>query len=91
MQHYVVPAVYFAKLMAAIDASNNLKQASPVSKDVLDKGFTPLENLMPIAVGRNMAILLMAVLQLIVSIVLMKNIAQALGAENQLYGLSRMV
>ena len=92
LQHYVALGFYVAKLATAIDSSNTLKNGSPSSGDMVSKGFEPLQRmLVNHAVPRGVAVLFMCVLQLIISIVMVKNIAQALGAENQLYGLSRLV
>lgn len=83
---------WLGKKIAGIAGSLAAYGFGPDSKEVLEKGFDPIANhIMPIVIERNIRVILMAIFQLVASIVMAKNIAQALGAEGQLYGLSKMV
>jgi len=84
--------VWAAKFLTTATNSVTLWLGSPTADDVINKAFNPIvDNILPTAVARNLAVLFMAVIELVCSILMVKSIAQVLGAENQLYGLSRMV
>jgi hypothetical protein len=85
-------AVWLFKNLYNLGSSIYLYSIAPSGDDVINNAFTPLvDKILPIVLYRNLSVLLMVVIDLICSIVLMKNIAQALGAEGQLYGISRLI
>ncbi|VVB57463.1 Uncharacterised protein [uncultured archaeon] len=91
LHHFVAIYAWLGKFLAGAGNSLALYALSPSSKDVLDAFNSLADNTLPAAVARNVAVLFMVVIDLLCSIVMVKSIAQTLGAENQLYGLSRMV
>lgn len=92
LQHWVAFGVWLGKLLWTGGASWALAGGAPNAQEIIDQGFTPLvEYMLPLAVARNMTVLFMAVIQFTCSIVMVKGISQALGAESQIYGLSRLV
>ncbi|MFA5108079.1 MAG: hypothetical protein WC492_00930 [Candidatus Micrarchaeia archaeon] len=60
--------------------------------EIVNNFYNPLvDTIMPIIVERNLAILIMIVLQLSATIVLARAFSNALGSEGQLYGIGRLV
>lgn len=85
-------AVWVTKTIFLGVESVLLESHAPDSAEVVDEAYGPMRDyLLPLTVGRNMSILLMVLIQLTSTIVITKGIAQVLGAEGRIYGLSRMV
>ncbi|PIT84264.1 hypothetical protein COU37_04345 [Candidatus Micrarchaeota archaeon CG10_big_fil_rev_8_21_14_0_10_45_29] len=84
--------IWLGKKIAGIAGSLEAYNFGPEASEVLEKGFDPIAyHIMPRVIERNIRTILMAIFQLMATIVVAKNLAQALGAEGQLYGLSKMV
>ena len=85
--------MWLAQYGFPVVASSALKSAG----DNLDPAFmstvyhSMVNYLLPLAVLRNLAVLFMALIQLAVTIIMARELSQALGAEGQFYGLTKLV
>ncbi len=77
-----------------LSASSSLKSAGDnLSPDMISANvYQPMIGyILPLAVLRNLAVLFMALMQLAVTIIMARQLAQVLGAEGQFYGLTKLV